>query len=169
MFYKTNQNAMQRLAANDNDSNNNNETTPDSLLQNYLNDNPKTGYLLFQVFEDSPLQGRLPVANAKITVSKLLGEDYFFSRVLTTDENGKTDLIPLPTVSAALSRVPGNGKTYSTYNATVEAENFLTSTVYDIPIFENITSIQPINLLPINDKTPNQVNNTQSKYLSETR
>lgn len=174
MFNNTNRNPIQHIALNDNDSNSNNETTPDSLLQNYLIDNPKTGYLVFQVFQDSTLKGRLPVANAKITVSKLLGEDYYFSRVLMTDENGKTDIIPLPTVSAELSRVPGNGNPYSTYNATIEAENFSPTTIYEIPIFENITSIQPINLLPITlvpiyDETPIQDNAAQPKNSNETR
>ena len=118
------------------------------LLQTFLKDNPQIGYLTFQVFQDSPLQGRLPVANAKVTVSKLLGDDYYISKVIMTDGDGKIENIPLPTVSRELSQVSENAKPFSTYNVSVEAPNFLTLEVFDIPVFEGITSIQSINLKP---------------------
>lgn len=116
------------------------------LMEGFLKENNKTGYLTFQVTQDSPLFGRLPVKDAKITVSKELGSNYFISRILVSDSDGKTEKIPLPTVSADLSLSPGNGRTYATYNVSVEAPNFTTEEIYDIPIFEGIISIQPVNL-----------------------
>jgi len=117
------------------------------LLRDYLNTNPKTGYLIFQVYQESPLKGVLPVADAKITVSKPLGNSYFISKVIMTGVDGKTDPIPLPTVQAELSKVPGNDTVCSEYVARVEAPNFTTEDVYNIRIFDGITSIEPIKLL----------------------
>lgn len=124
------------------------EPTFMELLKSYLDDNQQIGYLIFQVFQHSPLEGILPVPNAKITISKSIGNNYFVSKVLMTDNNGKTDSIPLPTVSATLSTVPTNSKVCSKYNARVEAPNFLTTDIFDICVFENITAVQPVDLLP---------------------
>jgi len=118
------------------------------LLKNYLNFNPEIGYLVFQVFQESPLQGRLPVANAKITLSILLGDSYFISKVIMTNSDGKTDPIFLPAVQAKFSITPGNATVCSTYIARVEAPNFLTTDIFNIQVFDGITSIQPVNLLP---------------------
>ncbi len=114
------------------------------LLEEYLDQHPKTGYLVFQVIQESPLQGRIPIPNAKITVSKDMGGEHFISKVLTTNADGKTDPLALPTVSAELSRTPSDGEIYAKYNATISAPNYVTKNIYDIPIFEGITSIQPV-------------------------
>ncbi len=118
------------------------------LLENYLIDNPRTGYLIFQIYEYSLLYGLLPIVNAKITLSKPLGNGYFISKILTTDGNGKTEPISLPTVKGELSQVPGNSKLHSTYNACVEMTNYSTVDILDISIFDCITSIQSVRLLP---------------------
>lgn len=125
------------------------ETSLANQLEQYTIDNPSTGFLVFQVTQDSPQHGVIPVANAKITVIKLLGTDNFVSKVLMTDSDGKTDPLPLLTVNAALSQVPGNVNPYSTYYTSVEAPNFFKTEIFNIPIFENITMIQPINLIPL--------------------
>lgn len=124
------------------------ETLFFDLYENFLNDNSKIGYIEFQVYQNSPLYGILPVANAKITVSKPIGNGYFVSKVIMTNSDGKTEPVPVPTVPGNLSLIPKNVRLYSTYNATVEAQNFLTTDVFDISVFEGVTSIQPINLIP---------------------
>lgn len=118
-----------------------------NLLEGYLAENPKDGFLTFQVTEETPLRGMVPVPDASITVSKQLRDSYFISKVLLTDNNGKTEPLPLPTVSARLSRTPENADTYATYNASVSKPGFLTKRIVDIPIFEGITSIQPVDLI----------------------
>ncbi|MEA4988268.1 MAG: hypothetical protein VB095_09430 [Anaerovorax sp.] len=118
------------------------------LLENYLSENPKIGYLVFQVFQNSALEGVLPIANATITLCKDMGDDYYISKVLRTNEDGKTDQIAMRTVSANLSQSPDNDKVFTTYDAYIEAPNFLPASVEDIPIFEGITTIQPVSLIP---------------------
>ena len=124
----------------------NNEPPMSEYFNTYLQMNPEIGYLTFEVFNDSPVRGRVPVPNAKITVSKLLGDDYYVSKVVTTDENGETAPLPLPTVSRDLSMRPGEGRVYTTYHVSVEAPGFRRRDIYDVQIFEGITSVQRVPL-----------------------
>lgn len=119
-----------------------------NLLKEFLDTNPATGYLVFQVFEENPIEGLIPISNAKITVSKLLGDEYYISKVITTNSDGKTDPIPMPTVDAKFSSVPGNCVKCSEFIARVEAQNYLTTDMYHINIFDGITSIKSVKLLP---------------------
>lgn len=135
------------------------------LLQTYLNENPETGYLTFEVYQESPIQGRLPIPNAKITISKYLGDGFYYSQIITTNQDGETDPIPLPTVSRELSLIPGNARVYATYNASVEAPGFFRNDIYDIQIFDGITAIQRVNLQPI---TPDRMAQTNLRnYLGK--
>ncbi len=120
----------------------NNENPVSEYFTMYLQENPGIGYLTFEVYNDSPVRGRVPVPNAKITVSKLLGDDYYISKIITTDINGETDPLPLPTVSRNLSLKPGEGRAYTTYHVSIEAPGFQRREVYDVQIFEGITSVQ---------------------------
>ncbi len=118
------------------------------LLDVYLAENPKVGYLIFQVNQESPLEGVLPVPNATITLCKYMGDGYHITKTLTTNEDGKTDPVAMRTVSANLSQNPENDQVYATYDAYIEAPNFLPASAEDIPIFEGITTLQPVTLIP---------------------
>jgi len=61
--------------------------------------------------------------------------------------NGKTGSIALPTVESYHSFLYDSDISYSTYNATIEATDFLTTDVYDIRIFDDVTSLQTIQLI----------------------
>lgn len=124
----------------------NNTATMSDYFTSYMQMNPGIGYLTFEVFNNSPLTGRVPVPNAKITVSKLLGDDYYISKILNTDVNGETEPLPLPTVSRSVSLKPGEGRAYATYHASVEAPGFQKQDIYDIQVFEGVTSVQRVPL-----------------------
>jgi len=128
-------------------SSNRNDSGVLEKLGSYLNNHIKIGCLIFQVYEESPLNGVVPVANSKVTISKKLEDSYFVSKVLETNKDGKTEPLDLPTVSAKRSITPQEGEMFATYSASVSAENFLKKTIADIHIFEGITSIQPVNLV----------------------
>ena len=128
-----------------------NKTQFSDLLQTYLNENPEIGYLTFEVYQESPIEGILPVPNARITISKDLGDGFYYSKVITTNQDGETDPIPLPTVSRELSLIPGNARVYATYNVSVEAPDFLRNDIYNIQIFDGITAIQRVNLKPFTE------------------
>jgi hypothetical protein len=121
---------------------------PYSYFTNFLNMNPEIGYLVFEVHEDSPVRGRVPVPNARITVSKPLGGGFYFSKIVVADENGETEPIPLPTVSRDLSMRPGEEQVFTSYQASVEAPGYARQDIRDIQIFDGITSVQHVNLQP---------------------
>ena len=124
------------------------------LLQNYLNINNKIGYLIFQVYQDSLLYGRLPVANARITLCKSLGNELYVCTVTMTDIDGKTEPIPVPTASTELYQSPENGITNGDYDISVEAPGFNRYEKFHIPVYNGITSIQDVKLSPVDQAGP---------------
>ena len=113
------------------------------LLDNYITQNPKEGFLKFQVSS-----GAAPISGSEIVVSKDLGEKVYIGRILRTDMDGKTLAVSLPTPDKALSLSPGNSKPYATYDITVSAKGYLSENFYNVPVFEGITSVQPVILKP---------------------
>ena len=145
----------QNLSAQQNEEKNKN--TFSSLMNGYIYENPKSGYLTFQVSS-----GAIPIPNAKLTVSKNIGDNMYIGKTLLTDINGKTSEIPLPAPDKSLSLSPGSYKPYSTYDISVSADGYLTEYFYDVPVFEDITSLQPVSLKPdvgaVNIEYDNPVN-----------
>lgn len=128
------------------------ETLFNNILVEFNLNNPEKGYIRFQV---TTAQETLPIVNATVTVSKSLGDDYFFAKVLYSDENGQTANLALPTPSRQSSQTPGSVIPYSFYDVRVTELNYKTVEVYSIPIFQGTTSIQPIRMnlaLKIEDK-----------------
>ncbi len=144
-----------------------NESTISDLLNLYLDDNPETGYLIFQVAQNSETKGLIPIPNAKITISKPMGNSYFISKVIETDIDGKTKPIALPTVPSYRSQTPEDSRLYSTYNATVEATNYLTTDVYDIRVFDDITSLQTVLLIPQEGYNVRQIYHAEPQNLCD--
>lgn len=137
------------------------------LLESYINNNPETGYVVFQVIYNSVLEGILPLPNAKITLSKAIGDGYFISKILTTDSSGKTYPMSLPTVQAYRSLSPEEDTLYSAYTATVEAPGYLTTDIFDINIFDNITSLQTIQMIPVEGYNAHQVYQLEPQNLCD--
>jgi hypothetical protein len=119
------------------------------LFNTFISSNPGSGAVIFQVREDSPVRGRIPVANAKVTISRLLGNDYYISKIITTNANGESEPVMLPTASRERSLRPGEGRSSVSYRASVEAPGYQRQDIYDIEIFDGITSIQAVNMAPV--------------------
>ena len=119
------------------------------LLQNYLIINNKIGYLIVQVYQDSILTGRLPVPNARITLCKSLTNETYACKVMTTDIDGNTQPIPVPTASAELYQSPENCTSNCDYDISVEAPGFNRYEKFNIPVYSEITSIQDVKLSPV--------------------
>lgn len=120
----------------------NNNLFNDTLIK-YNRDNPKKGYLRFQITTSN---GDLPLKDAVIYVYKLIGNDYFISKVLYSDESGRTNDLPLPAPSKQLSQKPGEGVPYSLYNVRISEPSHRTVDVNFIPIFEGIITIQSVRM-----------------------
>ncbi len=114
-------------------------------LRDFLEQNPDFGTLIFQVTGG---QGAFPVAGANIVITKALDDRHSLSITITTDESGKTDPLSLPAPSRERSQSPGNGIAFAAYQALVSAPNYVSEEIRDLPIFDGITTIQPVNLRP---------------------
>lgn len=104
------------------------------------------GYLLVQA---RTLDSGIPIANAAVKVSRTIdGEEkvYVFTK---TDMNGKTEIMKLPTIKLKkIQRTPEDFEQSIKYDVSVYMENFFTETSVNVPIFENIKSIQTFNMIP---------------------
>lgn len=99
--------------------------------------------------------GALPIENARVTIYEYSQEELnqpskgnlVYS--LITDENGKTPRVALATKSKDLSTVPGNENPYSVYSINVSKDGYYNNRYLNVPVFQGITSLQPVNLMPL--------------------
>lgn len=113
-------------------------------------DNSSIGFLQVAV---KTANGALPVPNANVSIysySDNEGEGSILYS-LTTDNDGKTDKVALKAKSKALSMSPSDSEIspFTTYNIKVSADGFYENSYINAPIFEGITSIQPVELIPV--------------------
>lgn len=104
-----------------------------------------TGYLRVRV---SSAGGAFPEAGASVMI---FTDDENASKVvksLITDLSGQTEIVALETPAKALSEEPGNTKPYATYNVRVTKTGFYPVESVGVPVFDGITSLQRINLIP---------------------
>lgn len=112
------------------------------------------GSLIFQV---TTAGGAIPLEGAAVTVMdsvpdsipNLSGEPRI---VMFTGDDGKTQLLTLPAPARSLSQEaqsPNDPLPYALYNATVELDDYYPQTFSLIPVFDGITSIQRLDLIPL--------------------
>ena len=105
-----------------------------------------TGYLVIRA---STASGALPLENASVTVR---GNQPNFSAViveLTTGRDGLTPKISLAAPPRGNSEAPGIENPFATYNVDVQLDGYFPATAQQVPIFDGITSVQPVSLVPL--------------------
>lgn len=115
-------------------------------LREFTEANPRRGTVRFRTYT---ARGALPVQGARIVVSKPIGgKDHVFY-TLTTDMSGQTPIIMLPAPPKELSETPnGTIAPYSVYNVLVTAQGFNDVVIGNLPVFEGVTSVQRVALVP---------------------
>ena len=113
------------------------------------------GYLIVKVYTAN---GAIPLEGAFVSVSSkeaslrdgdappLPGDSLITVR---TDRSGATKRLVLPAPSAQLSQSPGRSRPFAVYDITVELEGYERQFFFDAPVFDGITSIQPVLLKPL--------------------
>ncbi|MBR6709016.1 MAG: hypothetical protein IKL84_04995 [Clostridia bacterium] len=119
---------------------------------------PGTGFLVVRV---GTANGAIPLPDATVVI-RANGEgknDVLYTQ--RTDRSGLTERIPLPAPAAANSSAPGEAPFFSTYNIEVSHPGYYTNTYQNVPIFDRITALQPVELIPLSrngreeNSTPN--------------
>ena len=136
------------------------------------NQNEDFGFLTVNV---KTANGALPLENATVTVYSApppsdntepsLGEtDVVYS--LKSDRNGKTQTVALKTKDADLSKTPNEKFPYLTYNLLVTKDGYYDNTYLNVPIFQGITSLQDVYLIPLSEFSSPQdpIPNSQRRY-----
>ena len=114
------------------------------------------GFLVVQV---TTARGAIPLEGAQVNVltyepldpppEKLT--DGNVVAVLTTDRDGNTPTIRLPAPPCSNSESPDSGRPYALYQCTVRLNGYYDQTHVGIPVYEGITVIQPVVLIPLSE------------------
>ena len=98
--------------------------------------------------------GALPVEGASVNIYSYLPEakkakDENLIYSLLTDKNGKTTRVALNAKDKALSMTPGNESPFTVYTIAVSKDGFYNNSYLNVPVFQGITSLQPVELIPL--------------------
>ncbi len=112
------------------------------------------GYLVVNV---STARGAIPLRDASVTVYFDETANTGVARVLTTDMSGKTDKAALPAPSRQESELAGTNKPYATYTVNVTKDGYYPVTNTGVPVFSGVTSIQPVEMVPLAEYNSGEV------------
>ena len=93
--------------------------------------------------------GAEPIPDARVIVTRPDGDTQTVFANLTTDADGFTPVIPLPSVDPALTLRPGVAQPYVTYAVRVTADGFQSVEHRHIPIYGDNYVTQPVAMTPI--------------------
>ena len=101
--------------------------------------------------------GAIPIENARVSIyehlpaegSEQSGDKGNILYSLLTDTSGRTPRVALSAKDKSLSTEYGNKNPYKTYSIAVEKDGYYTNRYTGVPVFQGITSLQPVDLVPL--------------------
>lgn len=134
----------------------------------FLSDHKENGMLRIEAFASDRVFG---ISSARVLIFLPLpsGNITLFDGL--TNINGETASVRLPTPAKALSLTPSDNKLlpYSVYSVYVEHAGFVPAVFSNVPVFSEIESIQPVQLLSevteSSEPNPIVVDESQLNYL----
>lgn len=112
-----------------------------------MTDNGNFGYLSITV---TTAADAIPISGATVSVWKMVNGAEENVKLLTTDSNGKTDTVILPTPPKENSLTPNPlGPSYAVYNVRADKDGYYTQTSLNVPVFTAVTSVQPMRMIPL--------------------
>ena len=118
------------------------EASPADPLRQFLAENPEIGRASCR----ERVSSAVPIERATVVISKALPSGHTLSVTTMTNESGKTAEISLPAPRRDKSQTPGGTDVFATYDALISAPGTVPVVVHNIPIFDGITTIQPVAL-----------------------
>lgn len=94
----------------------------------------------------------IPLENALVLIRPYDDEESDILYSLRTDEDGMTKAVDLKAPPKSISFIPGgDAKPFSQYIITVKADGYYTVENIGVPIFDGITSIQNVEMIPLTE------------------
>lgn len=110
-------------------------------------DNASNGYYGYIVASVKTAGGALPVENAVVTIRDENGNILY---VKFTDRSGQTPRLRVPAPPISNTESPDMpGPPFFNYNIDTDKEGFISVRNVSVPVYPGITSIQPVELLPV--------------------
>lgn len=94
-------------------------------------------------------RGSIPVENAKVTVTYYKNGEFCLAGTFFTDSSGQTEILELPAPSKATSEKPDILYPSALYDIEITAEGYYDVVSRDVPVFEGITSLQNVDVIPV--------------------
>ena len=111
----------------------------------------ESGYIVVTV---KTAGGALPVENAVVTVKDANGNILY---VEFTDRSGRTPRLRVAAPPLANSESPGAAEPpFFSYNIETDKEGYASVRNLNVPIYPGITSIQPVEMLPLAEGSRNE-------------
>ncbi len=116
------------------------------------------GYLIVHA---TTARGAIPLEGVQITVRSYEPE-FNVNRgevlqTLITGRDGNTERISLPAPPAPESQVSGNRQPFAIYNLEARREGYRGQNYFALPIFEGITAVQPVDMIPLSENGKNEL------------
>lgn len=122
------------------------EMVPDSTPTPAPDASNFVGYLRVYAFTGS---GAEPIEGARVIVTRAEDDTQSIYANLTTDRDGFTPVIALPSVDPALTLRPGNPQPYVPYTIRITADGFQTAEHRNVPVYGDNYVTQPVAMLPV--------------------
>jgi hypothetical protein len=107
----------------------------------------ETGYIITEVRSRGEA---LPIVGATVTVSGYEAGEFKVLNVQLTDNSGSTLPFGIETPPRSESLVPDSPEPpFAIINIEIDKSGFLTQIFAEVPIFSGITTIQPVQLIPL--------------------
>ena len=104
------------------------------------------GRLAVRVFT---ADGAIPLEGAAVIIRDTPEAGGGIVASLLTDRSGLTPVITLPAPPRELAQTPGNVKPFSSYGIDVTLAGYYTPVYESVPIFDGITSVQSVAMIPL--------------------
>lgn len=114
--------------------------TPDNLL------NSNYGKLRVEV---KSANRAVPIEDALVVITKQSVTGNELLSIMLTNPNGETRTVAIPAPAKEISETPSDPTPFAKVNVNTYKKGFYEVENSDIPIFAGVTSIQPVNMIPL--------------------
>lgn len=113
--------------------------------EQFQQENPDSGVIKTQVFT---ARRTYPVENAQVNLYKVFPDGAYLIDSQFTDRSGQVKPVTVPALERSLPETPGDPAPYVSYRITVSHPDFMDAVIEQVPVFEGVTSLQAVDLIP---------------------